>query len=61
MSEKEKIEVAKMAIDKKMSYENLRYSDYMYGMESETESVWEYVEECEEIGTKAFYEKYRRE
>ena len=52
------IQIAFRAIDKKMDYEQLKYSDYMYGKESLTPEVWEFVEECEEIGTKAFKEKY---
>lgn len=52
------LEIAKIAIYKRMDYEELKYSDYLYGQEHLVDDVWEYVQECYEIGTKAFYEKY---
>lgn len=58
MEQSEMIWVAKIAIEKRMDFEQLKYSDYMYGKESLAEDVWLYVEECEEIGMKAFLEKY---
>ncbi len=58
MEEKEMIWIAKIAIDKKMDYETLMYSDYLYGKEEMVDDVWEFVSECESIGTVAFYEKY---
>lgn len=59
MTEKEKINIAKIAIDKKYDFEELYYSDYMRGKEELTDDVWEYVIECEEIGTFVFFSKYR--
>jgi hypothetical protein len=59
MEEKDKIWIATVAIAKKLEYEELYYSDYMYGNEKSTKDVWKYVEECEEIGRKEFYEKYK--
>ena len=58
MELKEMIWIAKIAIRKKMDFETLKYSDYMYGQEELTDKVWEYVEECEKIGTEEFNEKY---
>jgi hypothetical protein len=58
MEKSEMVWIAKRAIDKNMDFETLKYSDYMYGKESLTDDVWGYVEECREIGTKAFYGKY---
>ena len=58
MEESEKVRIAKIAIYKNMDYEELKYSDYMYGQEDFTDEVWEYVKECQEEGTKAFYAKY---
>lgn len=58
MEEREKIVIALMAIDKKMDCDTLRYCDDLYGREEFTDDVWEYVEECEQIGTTAFREKY---
>ncbi len=52
------IQIARMAIEKNMDYETLKYSDYMYGKESLTEDVWQYVEECREQGTTWFYKEY---
>ena len=58
MDKKEKIWIASVALGKGMDYENLFYSDYMYGKEEETESVWEYVVEAQEEGMKWFRENY---
>jgi len=58
MDKQEMIWIAKRAIDKRMDFETLKYSDYMYGKESLTDDVWEFVDECSRIGTDAFYKKY---
>jgi len=58
MNKEEMIWIAKKAIEKRMDFETLKYSDYMYGKESLADEVWQYVEECDEIGRGAFYEKY---
>lgn len=58
MEKADLIWIATIAIGKKMDYETLKYSDYLYGKESEIDNVWEYVEECEKIGTEAFKAKY---
>ncbi len=59
MNTAEQIWAASVAIGKRMDYEQLKYSDYMYGNEDKTEDVWEYIEECEKIGREAFKEKYK--
>ena len=58
MSEEEVVWTATAAFAKGLSREELRYSDYLYGHEKYLDSVWEYVEELQEHGRKAFYEKY---
>jgi hypothetical protein len=58
MTTEEKIWIATVAFHKKIDSGTLYYSDYMYGHERETEDVWEYVEELQEIGREAFYQKY---
>lgn len=58
MNEQELIIIALAAINKNMDFETLKYSDYMYGKEEETDDVWEYVVEYKEIGSIAFSEKY---
>lgn len=58
MSEQEKIEIAEWCLDKDYNYEQLYYSDNMYGREKFTEDVWEYVVEGKEIGSIAFNKKY---
>lgn len=50
--------LASYAIAKNMDYETLKYCDYMYGKEDQTDAVWEYVTECKEIGEKEFYGRY---
>lgn len=59
MEEKDLIWTATVAFAKNMDYEELYYSDYMYGKEDETEKVWDYVDELRENGRTAFYEKYK--
>jgi len=58
MTEQEKQKLALKAVDKKWDFEDLKYGDDLYGKEHLAGKVWEYVEECEEIGIKAFKEKY---
>lgn len=58
MEQEELIQIALVAIDKNMDFETLKYSDYMYGKEDQTDDVWKYVEECREIGTILFYATY---
>lgn len=58
MEQSEMLRIAKRAIDKRLDFETLKYGDDLYGRENFAEAVWEFVEECDEIGTKAFYEKY---
>jgi len=58
MTQEDIIWAASVAIGKRLDFTTLYYSDYMYGNESKTGIVWAYVEECEQIGTIAFKEKY---
>ena len=58
MDKEEMIWTASVAIGKNMDYETLYYSDYMNGKEDLTDTVWDYVSECKEIGEKDFREKY---
>ena len=59
MEKSEKIWIASIAAQKGHDYESLYYSDYMYDNESETDEVFEFVEEYHEFGRIAFYEKYK--
>lgn len=59
MTKNEALCIASIAIEKKMDYETLKYSDYLYGNEDKIDNVWSYVEEFEMIGSKAWYEKYK--
>lgn len=59
MEKAEMIWIASVAIGKKYDFETLAYSDYMYGKESLTDDVYEYVEECMNIGELAWREKYK--
>lgn len=59
MEKEEMIWIASVAVAKNIDYEKLYYSDYMYGNENLTDEVYKYVIECKEIGTIAFYEKYK--
>jgi hypothetical protein len=59
LTKEELIYKATYAMAKDQDYEKFMYSDEMYGHEDEIDEVWEYVEECEEIGTIAFKEKYK--
>jgi hypothetical protein len=46
------------AINKRWDFEQLKYSDDLYGKESLAEDVWEFVEEYDSIGRVAFVAKY---
>lgn len=58
LTQDEMIQKALYAIDKNLDHEELKYCDEMYGYESQSLEVWQYVKECKLIGTKAFSEKY---
>jgi len=58
MNKEEAIELAKRVIKHGWDFETFYYGDDMNGREDESDIVWEYVEECREIGTIAFYDKY---
>lgn len=58
MTEQEKQKLALKAIDKRWDFEDLKYGDDLYRKEHLVDEIWKYVEECEEIGSKAFKEKY---
>ena len=59
MLQSEIIYLASKAFDKRWDFETLKYGDDLYGKETSAEEVWEYVEELQEEGRKAFYEKYK--
>lgn len=61
MQKSDMIWLASKAVAKKWDFETLKYSDDLYTKDylSIADEVWEYVEECEKIGTTAFYEKYK--
>lgn len=58
MDEKDKIRIARIAVNKGWDFETLKYGDDLYGREHEADSVWEYVDECIKHGTDAFDRKY---
>ena len=51
--------LASKAFDKGWDYETLKYGDDLYGHEDDVDEVWNYVIELKQIGTIAFYEKYK--
>jgi hypothetical protein len=59
MTEVRKRQIADIAMSKNMDYETLKDSDYMYDEMDTIDDVWAYVNECHEIGTKAYYVKYK--
>jgi hypothetical protein len=59
MNKEEMIRIACVAIRKNYDYETLKYSDDMYNLEEFSDNIWEYVEECKQIGKIAFKEKYK--
>ncbi len=58
MEQQDAIRIAKIAIERRWDFEQLKYSDYLYGIEDQADAVWELVKECDEIGRTAFFEKY---
>jgi len=59
MTEERKRQIASIAMDKNMNFETLKYSDYLYDEENAANDIWAYIQECREIGTKAYYAKYK--
>lgn len=59
MTQEEMLWIATWSNHKRYDYETLKYCDYMNGHEDLIDDVWEYVEEIQEIGRLAFYEKYK--
>ena len=58
MDKAEIIWIASVALGKNMSYETLKYSDYLYGKEYLIDKVWKYVEDAKENGMVWFRGKY---
>jgi len=59
MKKTEQIKIAIIAIEKNISYDDLYYSDYMYGNEIFTDDVWKLVLECKDIGLLKFKTHYK--
>lgn len=59
MKEKEMVQIARKAVRKDWSYDDLESSHEMQDLGLFVEDVMEYVIECEEVGTIAFEEKYK--
>jgi len=55
----ELIWIASKMYAKGYSGDDVRYSDDLYGNEDQFDKVNEYMEELNEIGRIAFYEKYK--
>lgn len=51
--------IASVAIGKRLDYEKLYYSDYLYNKTEFADEIWDYVTECDEIGQVAWKEKYK--
>ena len=58
MTKEEMTRLAKIAVSKNWDFEQLKYSDYLYGKESLADEIFDLVEECRSIGTVAFDKKY---
>jgi len=59
MEKAELIYLASKYAAKGYDYEKMYYCDDFYGDEEQAEACWDYVVEYNEIGSKAFYEKYK--
>ncbi len=59
MTQERIIWIATWAWSKGYDYETTMYSDYLKGNENCIDEVWEYVDELNEYGRVAFYEKYK--
>lgn len=58
MEQSDKLKIAKIAFGKGWDFETLKYSDYMYGKEEFADEVYDFVEECKQIGLLRFQQKY---
>lgn len=59
MQKNEMIYLASKFAEKGTDYEKAMYGDDLYGREDMIDAIWEYVEEYEDFGRIAFYEKYK--
>lgn len=59
MEKSEMLWIASKYVAKGYGYEEMKYGDDLYGKEHLADEVWEYAEELQEIGSTAFYEKYK--
>lgn len=59
MDKAEALWIASIALERGYDYEELKWSDYLYGREHLVDGIWEYVEECLQIGKAAWKERYK--
>lgn len=59
MEESKIIWVASVALGKDIGYEDLKYSDYLYGNEDKIDEVWDIVDSAKEQGMVWFRERYK--
>jgi len=59
MENADKIWIASKYAEKGYGYEQLKYSDDLYGQEDLADEVYDYMLEYKEIGSRAFREKYK--
>jgi len=58
MTQKEMIQIALIAVDRNYDYKRLKSSYFISGREEFMDEVWNYVDECKNIGLIAWREKY---
>lgn len=59
MEKQEMVWIASKYVSKGYGYEEMKYGDDMYGREKFADEVGEYMTEMQELGSTAFYEKYK--
>jgi len=59
MTQERILYIATWAWYKGYDYETLSYCDYMNGYSGYLDEVWGYIEELNDYGRIAFYEKYK--
>jgi hypothetical protein len=58
MTKKEMLQLAAKVNEKNWNFEQLKYSDDLNGHEEDADLVWEYVLQCDKIGTEGMKAKY---
>lgn len=58
MRKDEKVQIALYTFNKGYNFEQMKYSDILYGKEKQADNIWKLVEEISEIGLESWKNKH---